>query len=128
MVCTAILDFPMDRAAMTVPGGRNLGARMRKVAVTGLLAGGGILALLGAVLALKPTAPTQAAYDVAKGAAQSGSELVTAVASVLPGGRAAATPGTIPAPDLPAVPAPTGERAAVIAQAQRPASACRHRK
>ena len=95
---------------------------MRKVAVTGLLAGGGILAVLGAVMALKPTAPTQAAYDVAKGAAQSGSELVTAVASVLPGGRTAATPAAAPAADPPAVPAPAGERAAVIAQAQRPAT------
>ena len=95
---------------------------MRKVAVTGLLAGGGILAVLGAVMALKPTAPTQAAYDVAKGAAQGGSELVTAVASVLPGNRTAATPAAAPAADPPAVPAPAGERAAVIAQAQRPAT------
>ena len=89
---------------MTVPGGRNWGveARMRKVAVTGLLAGGGILAVLGAVMALKPTAPTQAAYDVAKGAAHSGSELVTAVASVLPGNRTAATPAAAPAADPPA--------------------------
>jgi len=95
---------------------------MRKVAVTGLLAGGGILAVLGAVMALKPTAPTQAAYDVAKGAAQSGSELVTAVASVLPGNRTAATPAAAPAADPPAASVPAGERAAVIAQAQRPAT------
>ena len=95
---------------------------MRKVAVTGLLAGGGILAVLGAVLALKPTAPTEAAYEVAKGAAQSGSELVTAVASVLPGGRTVATPAATPVADQPAVSAPSGERAAVIAQAQRPAT------
>ena len=95
---------------------------MRKVAVTGLLAGGGILAVLGAVMALKPTAPTQAAYDVAKGAAQSGSELVTAVASVLPGGRATTTPAAAPATDPPAASVPAGERAAVIAQVQRPAT------
>jgi peptidoglycan/xylan/chitin deacetylase (PgdA/CDA1 family) len=76
----------------------------------------------GAVLALKPTTPTEAAYAVAKSAAQGGTELASIVASVLPGGRGAATPepaattGESAGSPLAAEPTP------VIAQVQRSAT------
>ena len=64
---------------------------MRRAAIS-LIAVVGIVAVGGAVLALKPTTPTETAYAVAKSAAQGGTELASIVASILPGGRSAAAP------------------------------------
>jgi peptidoglycan-N-acetylglucosamine deacetylase len=101
-----------------------MGAGMRKAAL-GLLAVAGILTVagaVGAVFALKSTTPTEAAYRVAKEAAESGAHLATAMASALPGTRSATPEPAVPRADAPAVLTPVGEPARVIAQIPRAAT------
>jgi peptidoglycan/xylan/chitin deacetylase (PgdA/CDA1 family) len=95
---------------------------MGKAAALGLIAVVGIVAVGGAVLALKPTTPTEAAYAVAKSAAEGGTELATIIASALPGGRNAPTPEPAATTGESAGSPPAAEPEPVIAQISPPAT------